>query len=90
MTFVKDYRDKLFIQTLGSEGLRFNLRGEGWVNLPPVDNENVADWDGAGDWTTSAFLNALAEADALSIKRLTSNIVKDALEKAQIVASKSV
>lgn len=39
---------------------------------------------------TSAFLNALAEADALSIKRLASNIVKDALEKAQIVASKSV
>ena len=90
VTFVKDYRDKLFIQTLGSEGLRFNLRGEGWLNLPPVDNENVADWDGAGDWMTSAFLNALAEADALSIKRLTLNIVKDALENTQIVASKSV
>ena len=90
VSFVKDYRDKLFIQTLGSEGLRFNLRGEGWVNLPPVENDNVADWEGAGDWTTSAFLNALAEADALSIKRLTSDVVKEALEKAQIVASKSV
>ena len=90
VTFVKDYRDKLFIQTLGSEGLRFNLRGEGWVNLPPVENENVVDWDGAGDWTTSTFLNALAEADALSIKRLTTEVVKEALEKAQIVASKSV
>ena len=90
VTFVKDYRDKLFIQTLGSDGLRFNLRGEGWVNLPPVENENVVDWDGAGDWTTSTFLNALAEADALSIKRLTTEVVKEALEKAQIVASKSV
>lgn len=90
VTFVKDYRDKLFIQTLGSDGLRFNLRGEGWVNLPPVENENVVDWDGAGDWTTSTFLNALAEADALSIKRLTAEVVKEALEKAQIVASKSV
>jgi sugar/nucleoside kinase (ribokinase family) len=90
VTFVNDYRDKLFIQTLGADGLRFNLRGEGWVNLPPVENENVVDWEGAGDWTTSAFLNALAEADALSIKRLTAEVVKDALEKAQIVASKSV
>ena len=90
VTFVKDYRDKLFIQTLGSDGLRFNLRGEGWVNLPPVENENVVDRDGAGDWTTSTFLNALAEADALSVKRLTTEVVKEALEKAQIVASKSV
>ena len=90
VSFVDNYKDKLFIQTLGGDGLRFNLRGEGWVNLPPVENDNVADWEGAGDWTTSAFLNALAEADALSIKRLTSALVKDALEKAQIVASRSV
>ena len=90
ISFVKDYRDKLFIQTLGSQGLRFNLRGEGWVNLPPVENGNVMDWEGAGDWTTSTFLNALAEAEALSIKRLTSAVVKEALEKAQVVASKSV
>ena len=53
-------------------------------------DENVVDWDGAGDWTTSTFLNALAETDALSIKRLTAEVVKEALEKAQIVASKSV
>ena len=89
-SFVDDYKDKLFIQTLGGDGLRFNLRGEGWVNLPPVENDNVVDWEGAGDWTTSAFLNELAKADALSIKRLTADVVKAALEKAQIVASKSV
>ena len=90
VSFVNDYKDKLFIQTLGGDGLRFNLRGEGWVTLPPVENGNVADWEGAGDWTTSAFLDALAQADALSMKRLTSAIVKEALEKAQAVASKSV
>ena len=90
VSFVDDYKDKLFIQTLGGEGLRFNLRGEGWVNLPPVENDNVVDWEGAGDWTTSAFLNELAEADALSVKRLTFKLVKEALEKAQDVASKSV
>ena len=90
ISFVDGYKDKLFIQTLGGEGLRFNLRGEGWVSLPPVNNENVVDWEGAGDWTTSAFLNALAEADALSFNKLTSELVKRALEKAQVVASESV
>jgi hypothetical protein len=35
-------------------------------------------------------LNALAEIEALSIKRLTSAVVKEALEKAQVVASMSV
>ena len=90
VSFTDDFNDKLFIQTLGAKGLRFNLKGQGWVNLPPVENDNVADWDGAGDWTTSAFLNALAEADALSIDKMTAEIVKDALEKAQMLASKSV
>ena len=90
VSFVENYRDKLFIQTLSGDGLRFNLKGEGWVTLPPVENDDVTDWDGAGDWTTSAFLNALAEADALSIDRMTVEIVKATLQKAQAVASKSV
>jgi sugar/nucleoside kinase (ribokinase family) len=90
VSFTDGFKDKLFIQTLGAEGLRFNLKGQGWVNLPPVENDNVADWDGAGDWTTSAFLDALSKADALSIEKMTVEIVKDALEKAQAVASKSV
>ena len=90
VSFVKDYKDKLFIQTLGKDGLRFNLRGEGWVSLPPVENDQVADWEGAGDWTTSAFLNALEEVDALSINMLTSSVVNGALEKAQVIASRSV
>ena len=90
VSFTDVFKDKLFIQTLGAEGLRFNLKDQGWVSLPPVENDNVADWDGAGDWTTSAFLDALSKADALSIDKMTVEIVKDALEKAQAVASKSV
>ena len=88
--FTENYNNKLFIQTLGSEGIRFNLRGEGWVTLPPVANSNLVDWEGAGDWTTSAFLNALGDANALSIDRLTSEIVRNALGTAQEIASKSV
>ena len=88
--FTENYKDKLFIQTLGSEGVRFNLKGQGWITLPPVVNSNLVDWEGAGDWTTSAFLNALADADALSIDKLTTQIVTCALTTAQEVASQSV
>lgn len=90
ISFTDNYTDKLFIQTRGSEGLRFNLRGEGWVNLPPVHNDNFVDWEGAGDWTTSTFLKELGDIDALSIDKLTSDTVRSALQKAQAVASKSV
>lgn len=89
-SFAEDRMDKLFIQTLGSEGLRFNLKGAGWVSLPPVANDNVVDWEGAGDWTTSAFLNALAEAGCLSLDKMTEDVVRAALEKAQVTASRSV
>ena len=89
-SFAEGRMDKLFIQTLGSEGLRFNLKGAGWVSLPPVANDNVVDWEGAGDWTTSAFLNALAEADCLSLDKMTEDVVRAALEKAQATASRSV
>ena len=88
--FVENYKDKLFIQTLGPEGVRFNLKGQGWITLPPVVNNHLVDWEGAGDWTTSAFLNALANSDALSIDKLTSEIVTNALSTAQEIASKSV
>ena len=90
VSFAEGRKDKLFIQTLGSEGLRFNLKGAGWVKLPPVANGNVVDWEGAGDWTTSAFLNALAEADCLRLSDMTEDVVRTALEKAQKTASKSV
>ena len=42
--------------------------------LPPVANDNVVDWEGAGDWTTSAFLNALAEADCLRLSDMTEDV----------------
>ena len=90
VSYAEGRKDKLFIQTLGSEGLRFNLKGAGWVKLPPVANDNVVDWEGAGDWTTSAFLNALAEADCLRLSDMTEDVVRTALEKAQETASKSV
>ena len=89
-SFCGAFSDKLFIQTLGSEGVRFSLRGGEWVSLPPVPVEKVVDWEGAGDWTTSAFIDALGKSGSLSMASLTEDRVKDALMEAQKVASRSV
>ena len=89
VSFVGAYSDKLFVQTLGSKGLRFNLFGRGWKSLPPVFNDKLVDTSGAGDWTTAAFLNEMAGAGLTSIDALTEDIVKLLLSTAQEKASQS-
>lgn len=87
--FTETYRDKLFIQTLGSKGLRFNLFGEGWTDLSAIPNNQIVDTSGAGDWTTATFLDAMVKADITSMKDLTVPLVKTFLEKAQEKGSES-
>ena len=88
--FTDAFGDKLFIQTLGADGLRFNLRGEGWVTLPPVRCEHVADWEGAGDWTTSMLIHGLCARGILSVDAMTRGNITEVLQNAQEVASRSV
>ncbi len=88
--FAADYRDKLFIRTMGEEGMEFNLRGGGWKRVAPVPNDHVVDWEGAGDWTSSVFLAELCKADKTDIARLTEDDVRKALEAAAATASRSV
>lgn len=90
MTFVSQYTDKLFIRTLGAEGLEFNLCGQGWVKVASVPNDNVVDWEGAGDWATSQFIACLCENDIVSISQMTVNSVREYLELACKTASRSV
>jgi sugar/nucleoside kinase (ribokinase family) len=59
--FCKDFTDKLFIQTMGSKGVRFSLCGGEWQTVAPVPNDNVVDAEGAGDWATSQFIACLCE-----------------------------
>jgi sugar/nucleoside kinase (ribokinase family) len=87
--FTDRFPDKLFIQTLGGDGLRFRLRGGDWVHVPPVECRNVVDWEGAGDWTTSAFLNSLASQDK-PFGEMDDIIIQRCLEAAQTVAAQSV
>ncbi len=88
-SFAKAYQDKLFIQTLGSKGLRFNLFNQGWKMIPAVPNNKVVDTSGAGDWTTATFLDAMVDAGISSIHELTEPLVKALLEKAQEKGSES-
>lgn len=89
-SFVANYPDKLFIRTMGEEGMEFNLRGQGWQKIAPVPNNNVMDWEGAGDWTSSVFLAELCKLNKLNIAQLTSEEVRKVLETAAATASRSV
>ena len=90
IAFVADYCDKLFIRTMGEEGMEFNLRGGGWKRIAPVPNDHVVDWEGAGDWTTSVVLAELCKASQTDIARLTEQEVRKVLEMAAATASRSV
>ena len=90
LSFVEQCSDKLLVRTMGAEGLEFNLCGQGWVKVAPVPNDNVVDWEGAGDWTTSQFIACLCERDTLSVAQMTVESVRECLEKACQTASRSV
>ena len=61
----KRNQDKLFIQTLGADGLRFKLRGGDWIKLDPIMNPDYKDYEGAGDF----FRSQLPESDYQQWKR---------------------
>lgn len=90
LAFVDQYRDKLFIRTLGEQGMEFNLRGMGWKHIEPVPNPNEVDWEGAGDWTTSVILAELCKRGITDIAQLTEEEVTEVLKKAAAIASRSV
>lgn len=90
LDFIAQHTDKLFVRTMGVEGLEFNLCGQGWVRVEPVPNENVVDWEGAGDWATSQFIACLCEKEMLSVAQMTVESVRECLEVACCTASRSV
>ena len=89
-SFTEKYADRLFIRTLGADGLEFNLKGQGWEKVAAVPNDNVVDWEGAGDWTTSQLIACLCEKDCLSVAAMTPYLLRECLQKASETASRSV
>lgn len=89
IAFTSTYQNKLFIQTLGQRGLQYSLCGKPWVYLEAILNHNIVDTSGAGDWTTSAFLNGLMESDIRKISDMTSSTINQILADAQRIGSLS-
>jgi sugar/nucleoside kinase (ribokinase family) len=80
VSFTDAYPDKVFIQTLGPDGVKIREKDGNWYILEGIRNDTVVDTEGAGDTFTSAFINALAEGKA----------VADAAREAMQLASRSV
>ena len=87
--FVNAYNNKLFIQTQGSNGLIFKLKNNDWIKVPSWENKSIIDTSGAGDWTTSVFINQIFINDIDSLSDLTSDFIKSSLIEAQKYGSYS-
>ena len=88
--FVAQYPGKLFICTMSEDGMKYKLRDQGWKKIAPVPNDHVVDWEGAGDWTTSVIIAELCKQDKLNVTTLSDKDVRQVLETAAAVASRSV
>ena len=80
VSFADAYPDKIFIQTMGPDGVRFKEKGGDWYTIEGMKNDSVVDTEGAGDTFTSAFINAVAEGKTIA----------DAAREALAMASRSV
>lgn len=90
VSFADTFDSKIFIQTMGSEGLRYKLRSADWKTLPPVECGGTVDWEGAGDWTTSVFIHCLLDGSRLDVRTIGPEAIEKALMCAQRVAAQSV
>ena len=79
ITFCADYKNRLFIQTQGSKGLRFSFCGGEWVHLDPVKVDTVVDWEGCGDTVSAVFINELWKIGLPKISEMTEEQVLTAL-----------
>lgn len=88
-SFADGFRDKLFVQTRGQDGLRFKYRDGEWKTLPGIPNKNVVDTEGAGDWTTAVIIESIARSGK-PFDDLDEEDIIGILMKAQRVASEKV
>ena len=90
LSFAENCPDKLFVKTMGDEGLEFKLGSGNWQHVDAPKNENVVDWEGAGDWLTSKFIALLCENNLLKVSSFTEDAIRDLLAEASKTAAQSV
>lgn len=88
--YVADPSNRLLVQTLDSEGARFNLRGKGWAWVDPAYTRCVLDPTGAGEAALAVFLNNLAQFDSLTPERWDRDFVDLALSLSMRYAAYSL
>ena len=88
-SFADSFSDKLFVQTLGKDGLRYKLRDGEWRKLPGLPNDNVVDTEGAGDCVTAAIIYGITKTGR-KIGELKEEEIVPILSDAQHFASKNV
>lgn len=86
VSFADGFRDKLFIQTLGKDGLRYKLREGEWKTIPGVPCDIVVDTEGAGDCTTAIIIADMGW-NGLRVEDLEETRLVRILEKAQRFAA---
>lgn len=79
---IPGFSEKLVIYTLGSEGMKFCLRGGEWIKIPVVPVDGVKDAEGCGDTTTAVFISELGKLGLPKVSDLTEEQVRKALEAA--------
>ena len=90
ISFCDDYSDKLFIMTMGAEGIQYKLCSGEWKHLDSPKNGSEVDWEGAGDWFSSQLIAAMCENDVKDITSLSDECLVPMLKKAMETASRSV
>ncbi len=87
--FVNNYNNKLFIQTQGGDGLIYKFKDYDWRKIPSWKNESIIDSSGAGDWTSSIFINRIFSNKINSLTDLSLDFIDTSLCEAQKYASNS-
>lgn len=90
MSFADAYNDKLFIQTMGANGVRFKLLDQPWMTLNGIPATSVVDTEGAGDWFTAALINEMAEARMMSLEAHYRYRLVDVFRNAMEIAARSI
>lgn len=82
----------LEIETLGSEGLRYRIRGgvkgsSRWKTMGAYPVSELRDAAGAGDWCTAGILHALGGKGEREIKEVSEEEIEEALRLGQALAA---
>ena len=84
VSFVDAFPGKVFIQTMGSKGVRYKFGSQPWELIEALPIRDVVDTEGAGDCFSATFINAVAESG------LTLSSIPTAIAAAMANASRSV